>query len=96
MHFKMLYALCFNLDQSKILSSGNGFNPIPNAKILDGFKLKAFTDDNLKVIKMMIYVLDWVEKHSEKGENADYQHFLLFPQCFQKPSCPRSLKVRIV
>ena len=24
MHFKMLSAICFNLDQSKILSSGNG------------------------------------------------------------------------
>ena len=23
-HFKMLSAICFNLDQSKILSSGNG------------------------------------------------------------------------
>ena len=22
----------------------------------------------------------------EKGENAGYQHFLLFPQCFQKGS----------
>ena len=27
MHFKMSCANCFNLDQSKILSSGNGFNP---------------------------------------------------------------------
>ena len=26
-----------------------------------------------------------------KGENAGYQHFLLFPQCFQKP-CSESLK----
>ena len=25
-------------------------------------------------------------KHCPKGENASYQHFLLFPQCFQKPS----------
>ena len=24
MHYKMMYALCFNLDQSKILSPGNG------------------------------------------------------------------------
>ena len=28
MHFKMLSAICFNLDQSKILSSGNGFSAI--------------------------------------------------------------------
>ena len=25
-----------------------------------------------------------VENIVEKGENAGYQHFLLFPQCFQK------------
>ena len=31
-----------------------------------------------------------------KGENAGYQHFLLFPQCFQKPSVSGSLKVWIV
>ena len=28
MHFKMSSAICFNLDQSKILSSGNGLNEI--------------------------------------------------------------------
>ena len=30
-----------------------------------------------------------------KGENSGYQHFLLFSQCFQKPSFSRSLKVGI-
>ena len=25
-------------------------------------------------------------KHCEKGEIARYEHFFLFPQCFQKPS----------
>ena len=29
MQFKMSFALCFSLDQSKILSSGNGLNTIP-------------------------------------------------------------------
>ena len=28
MHFKMSSAICFNLDQSKILSSGNGFTDV--------------------------------------------------------------------
>ena len=28
MHFKMSSAICFKLDQSKILSSGNGLTPI--------------------------------------------------------------------
>ena len=31
-----------------------------------------------------------------KGENAGYQHFLLFPQCFQKPSSIGLLKSGIV
>ena len=31
-----------------------------------------------------------------KGENAGYQHFLLFPQCFQKTPFSRSLTVGIV
>ena len=30
-----------------------------------------------------------------KEQNARYQHFLLFPQCFQKPSLSGSLKVGI-
>ena len=29
-------------------------------------------------------VSDRKENIVGKGENADYQHFLLFPQCFQK------------
>ena len=28
-----------------------------------------------------------------KGENAGYQHFLLFPQCFQKASNTGSLQI---
>ena len=31
-----------------------------------------------------------------KGENAGYQHFLLFLQCFQKASYSKLLKVGIV
>ena len=45
---------------------------------------------------MIICVTDWVENIVGKGENAVYQHFLLFPQCFQKDSLPGSLKVGIV
>ena len=37
-----------------------------------------------------------VENIVGKGENAGYQHFLLFPQCFQKPSDSGSLKVGIL
>ena len=42
-------------------------------------------------------ILGWVlENIAGKGENAGYQHFLLFPQCFQKAYFCVSLKVGIV
>ena len=55
------------------------FNSIPNDKILDWFKLKALADDKLKVAKMMIFLFDRVDNTVGNGENAGYQHFLLFP-----------------
>ena len=61
-------------------------NSLPNDKILDVPKLKAFADDKTNVAQMMIYVFDRVKNIVGKGENAGYQHFLLFPQCFQKAS----------
>ena len=56
----------------------NVFNPLPNDRISDWSQLKAIADNNLKVAKMMMYVLDRVENIVEKGENAGNQHFLLF------------------
>ena len=56
---------------------------LPNNKILDQSKLKEFADDKIEVLKMMIFVFDMVENIVGKGENAGYQHFLLFVQCFQ-------------
>ena len=51
-----------NLDT--IISSK--FNPLPNDKILDLTKLKAFADDKSNVAKMMISLIDRVEKLWEK------------------------------
>ena len=59
-------------------------NSLPNDKILDVIKLKAFADDKINVAQMMIPVFDRVENIVGKGEHAVYQHFLLFPQCFQR------------
>ena len=70
-------------------------NFLPNNKILDLSKLKAFSDDKINVKKFEIY-LERVANIVGKGENAGYQHFLLFLQCFQKASISRSLKVGIV
>ena len=72
------------------------FDSLPNYKILDPSKLKAFSDDKIKVPKTTIFVFDRVENIVGKGENAGYQHFLLFPQCFRRAFYPGSLKVGIV
>ena len=44
----------------------------------------------------MISVFDTVKSIVVKGENAGYQHFLLFPQVFEKQISSMSLKVGIV
>ena len=59
--------------------------------------MTAFADDKINVTeKKNKFVLGGVENIVGKGENAGYQHFLLFPQCFQKASFSRSLKVVLV
>ena len=68
---------------------------LPNDKILDWSKLKAFAE-NEHLAEKLKPVLERVENIVGKGENAGYQHFLLFPQCFQRPSLSGSLKVRIL
>ena len=40
----------------------------------------------------MISVFDRVENIEGKGENAGNQHFLLFPQYFQKVSCSKAVQ----
>ena len=45
-------------------------------------KLKAFVDDILNGTQDFKFVFERVEKIVGKGENADYQHFLLFPAMF--------------
>ena len=69
----MLSAICFNLDQSKILSSGNGLT-----------KLKDFADDNSNFEENCRKLFKLVENTMGEGEIARYEQFLLFPQCFQR------------
>ena len=57
-------------------------NSLPNDKILDLTRLKAFADDKLDVAKLTISHHNRVENTVGKGENASYRYFLLFPQCF--------------
>ena len=59
-------------------------------------KLKAFADEKTNVTQKVKFVLERVENILGKGKNAGYQHFLLFPKCFQKPLFSGSLGARIV
>ena len=44
--------------------------------------VKALPDDKINVTQKLKFVLERVENILGKGENAGYQHFLLFPKCF--------------
>ena len=59
-------------------------------------KFKAFADEEIKKVKMRGSALEKVENIEGKGENAGYQHFLLFPHCFQKVPPLMSFKLDIV
>ena len=59
-------------------------NSLPSNKILDWSKLKEFADKKTNVTQKWKFILGRVENIVGKGENAGYQHFLLFPRCFQK------------
>ena len=43
-----------------------------------GSKLKAFADDNSNVYQILNFAVGRLENTVGKGENAGYQHFLLF------------------
>ena len=72
------------------------FNPLPNNKILDLSKFKQFADNKLVPTQKLKFVLGREENIVGKGENAGYQHFLLFQQRFRKACFSGSLKVGIV
>ena len=62
------------------------FTTLPNDKIFKHSNFKTYADNILNSVQMMICVLDRIENIVGKRENAGYQHFLLFLQCFQKVS----------
>ena len=61
-------------------------NFLPKGKILDYSKLKASAGVKIFVTQKLNFVIGWVENIVEKGENAGFQHFLLFPRRFQELS----------
>ena len=96
----------FNLSSANCVKVENDcyqlhFSPIIHISVstyvltlLETTNLEAFADDKFNVAK--VSVLERIENIVEKGENFGYQHFLLLPQCFPKPSRSGSLKVLIV
>ena len=67
---------------------------LPNNRILDWSILKVFADNKIILTQKLKFVLGRIENIVGKGENAGYQPFLLFPQCFQKLSFSRGVKNR--
>ena len=67
-------------------------NRLPNSKISDMSKLKAFADNKLDVAEMMISLLDVLEKRV-KRRKCWQPAFFSFSQCFPKPSSFGSLTV---
>ena len=57
-------------------------NSLPNDKISDWFKVKAFAGSKINKTEKLKFVFGRKENIVGKGKNAGYQHFLLFPQCF--------------
>ena len=68
-------------------------NPFPRY-ILDSSKLKEFADDNFKFDENGKTFSNRVGNTVGKVENARYEQFLLFPQCFQKNCTADTLKTR--
>ena len=69
------------------------FNPLPDDKILDMTKLKAFADEKLNVTKMVISLFDRVESIVGKGEIACTSNFSFSNNVFKRVSlCENGLK----
>ena len=76
-----------NNSSSQLFTKQQNFGPV---------QIESIADVKINVIKNPKFYLGRVENIVGKGENAGYQHFLLFPQNFQKASFPGSLKVGIM
>ena len=71
-------------------------NSLQKDKILDQPKFKEPVDKKINATGKLKFGVWMVENIFGKGENAGYQHFLLFPKCFQEPPSSGSVKVGIV
>ena len=87
-HFLLFPQSFQNASFSKSLKVGTVWespNHLPTTIFLDWSKKKAYADNQRKkVTEKLKFVLEILGNIVGKGENAGNQHFLLFPQCFQK------------
>ena len=79
--YKIYTSLPINDHKAKLQPSRNS---LPNDKILDSSKLREFANYNFKFDENGRKFSKRVENTVGKGEIARFQHFLLFPQFFQK------------
>ena len=77
-------------EEPKVGISGKGLRQ--NSRLV---QIQSSADNKINLTQNLKFVLGNVENILGKGENAGYQHFLLFPKCFQKFLCSGSLKVGI-
>ena len=61
-------------------------NYLSNDNLLGWSKFIGSADEKINVTQKLKFSMGRVESIVGKGENAGYQHFLLFRQCFQKAS----------
>ena len=55
---------------------------------------KAYADDKVNVNVKLNFIFGRILDIVGKGENAGYQHFLVFRECFQKVSFVKVIKSR--
>ena len=100
-HF-LLFPRCFPkpfpIGLLKVMIVWWRFNSIPNKKSLDQSRLGVFADEKINATENLKFVLQkgWNENIGEKGENAGFQHFLLFLTVFSIGIFSGLLKVWIV
>ena len=91
--FILSSANAFNLDKSKISSFGRELITLYNmAKFKIIIQTESICRRQFHSGLMMQLFFDKVQNFVGKRQNAGYQHFLLFPQCFQTASSSGALK----
>ena len=67
-----------------------------NNNFLVAIKFNVFVDLKIPATQMFKLVFLGLENILGKEENAGFQDFLIFPQCFQKTFFPRAVKTPVV